>query len=297
MIMAPLYLLAYCGAIVGHSVVQFVNRENDDDVMQQDTLQERMRNLERAFASLHNKHMKLKNKLALQEQQLLNHRPVTKVIHIHDKATASVAAPVAPKVAAPPPPPVALPPPPPPPPMALPPLAAPRKLSIIKRANNLSGIIKPPAAPASGNISLASVLDGRSALRKPTARAEMPLKKLPQPSGFGVSLSDISSIQLRRVSRPSNGKPQLDSPPSSRQVSLFRLRSTAVPRSPGGTPMKENIAINEESPANVLTSALKRKLRHVHGSPSSRSPSRSPSKKSLPASPYESPNAKLMAMR
>merc|ERR1712110_1357412 len=100
-----------------------------------------------------------------------------------------------------------------------------------------------------------------------------------QPSGFGVCLSDISSIQLRRVSR-ADGRPQIESP--SRQSGLFRLRSTAVPRSPGGTPMKENIAINEESPANVLTSALKRKFRSVMDSPSS---------------PYESPNAKLLAMR
>ena len=159
--------------------------------MQQDALQERMRNLERAFASLQNKHIKLMNKMALQEKQLLDHRPVTKVVHIHQKSTS--AAPVAsvPKAAPPPPPPMALPPPP-PPPMGLPPIPVPRKLNIIKRANNISGIIKPPAPAGSSGISLASVLGARNALKKATAQPEAPVKKLPP----GIMLN--GNISLRK---------------------------------------------------------------------------------------------------
>lgn len=252
-----------------------------------------MHNLERAFVSLQNKHIKLQKQLAAQQQLLQSRKATTKIIHIHESprnAPHTKQAAPAKKSAAPP-----LPMAPPPPPSMLPPpvIAPPKKLTFTRRAPVAAAATEP------GAISLQHVLGARSGLRKANERKALAPKGLPKPAagGFGVSLSDISGIQLRRVAGSTKPKPESPAKPLLSN-SLFRLRSTALQRSPGGTPMKENIAINADSPANMLSSALRKKFRQARPSPNNKSPSRR-NRNSLPPSPYESPKVKapVLAVR
>mmetsp|Transcript_19802 Transcript_19802/g.33730 ORF Transcript_19802/g.33730 Transcript_19802/m.33730 type:complete len:175 (-) Transcript_19802:4-528(-) len=163
--------------------------------------------------------------------------------------------------------------------MPPPPISAPRKLVIPKKINNLS-LQNKPVNTVPG-ISLENVLGARGNLKKIQRNPSLPK---PQGATFGVSLNDITSIRLRKTT---SSQTESESRTDKSNAPVFRLRSTCVQRSPGGTPMKENIAINLNSPANILTNALRKKFKHTRSSPDQCKSKRSPI-----SSPYESPGAK-----
>ena len=230
-------------------------------------------------------------------------KATTKIIHINEnaksarKSNSSIISTEIKKsqisIPLPPPPPIALAPPPPPPPIALPKL---RKL-VIPSKSGKSAAGNSSNNTSTGPITLANVLGVRSQLKKvqfsnksnDDAKENTNSNNLPKP-GFGISLSDISSIQLRKsAGRPVSTGSKLAK--TSVSNSIFKLRNTGVQRSPGGTPFKENIAINENTPANIFTNALKKKFEHTRSPDVNRSPN------SIPSSPYESPKSNVLSVR
>lgn len=182
----------------------------------------------------------------------------------------------APVMAPPPPPPPSLPP---PPPTSKPPaIAKLRTTAKPKPEVTKLGMDQPV-------INLQSLLETRNRLNS-NANANTKQSRLPSKMGLNISMNDLTTVQLRRTIRPSI-KPEKQAMQLPVEQPSFKLRNTGVLRSPGGTPMKENICMNAESPANILTNALINKFKHTRSSP--QQPSKPSSLKTQ--SPFSSPAA------
>ena len=212
----------------------------------------KLNQLTQELSSLRKSHKKLKEEVrrlsTLQSQVKIIEKQVVKSIPKLNEILANIPLPP------PPPPPMMAPPPPPPLPAPVSLVARPLAIKKLNGMKSESG--KGPALP---QVSLELVLGAKGNLRS-VRRSDDDSLPAPKP------LQDItSSFTLRKGSNYSPNKK--NGAKNSPQKPIFRLRNTGVLRSPGGTPYKENFEENVDSPANIITNALRNKFKNVRGSP------------------------------
>lgn len=88
------------------------------------------------------------------------------------------------------------------------------------------------------------------------------LKALPGAKGLGVSLADITNVQLRRMQKPTARRAIAPSLHKAGSPLGFKLRPVAgLERSPGGTPIRSEIAkSSQNNTVDKFALALKKKF-------------------------------------
>jgi len=103
----------------------------------------------------------------------------------------------------------------------------------------------------------------KSAAEEGTSSALAMLKALPGAKGLvGVSLADITNVQLRRMQKPTARRATGPSPHKVGSPLGFKLRPVAgLERSPGGTPIRSEIAkSSQNNTVDKFALALKKKF-------------------------------------